>query len=125
MLNQFVILLCFSVTFYNNNNSILIYADNISPFLRGLLILVLLWNFFVRFQAFESSLRDVSTLLEAWDRTSGSVFLPESEKFDMEPDPVPITVNKKGLSSHRKFEKEKEKEKEKLKEVTNIWNLYW
>ena len=69
-----------------------------------------------RFQAFEHSQRDINTLFEAWDRTTGSVFISESEKSDMEQDTAPVPVGKKGLASHKKMEKEKEKEREKERE---------
>lgn len=69
-----------------------------------------------RFQAFDHSIRDINTLFEAWDRTTGSVFISESEKSDMEQDAVPVPVGKKGLASHKKMEKEKEKEREKERE---------
>lgn len=65
-----------------------------------------------RFQAFESCYRDIITLFEAWDRTTGSVFLSESEKSELEQDTVPLPVTKKGQTSHKKMEKEKEKTKE-------------
>eukprot|EP00794_Sanderia_malayensis_P018879 gene18879-20779_t len=69
-----------------------------------------------RFQAFDSSRSDIANILDAWDRTTGSVFIPESEKSDLDPESIPIPVIKKGQASHRKVDKEKEREKEKEKE---------
>lgn len=53
------------------------------------------------------------TLFEAWDRTTGSVFLSESEKSELEQDALPMPVTKKGQLMHKKAEKEKEREKSK------------
>ena len=70
-----------------------------------------------RFQKFETSLRDVSSLLENWDRSTGNVIRVETPKSENEPEITQTGSNKK--MRDKKGEKEKEKEKEKmLKEVS-------
>ena len=69
-----------------------------------------------RFQKFEVSLRDVSSLLENWDRSTGNVTRVDTPKSETEPEVTQTGSNKK--MRDKKGEKEKEREKEKmLKEV--------
>ena len=77
---------------------------------------------FGRFNAFETSLRDIDGLLQNWDRTTGAVVradTPKSENFE---DTLPApgstrrTRDKKDKEKELR-EREKEKEKEKAKEV--------
>lgn len=80
---------------------------------------------FRRFNAFETSLRDIDGLLQNWDRTTGTVVradTPKSENFD---DTLPApgstrrTRDKKDKEKELR-EREKEKEKEKAKEVGDL-----
>ena len=72
---------------------------------------------FLRFQRFETSLRDISSLLENWDRSTGNVVRVETPKSETEPEVTQTGSNKK--MRDKKSEKEKEKEK-MLKEVSNV-----
>ena len=69
-----------------------------------------------RFQAFDLCYRDITTLFEAWDRTTGSIYISESEKSELEQDVAPVQPTKKGQVGHKKGEKEREKEKERERE---------
>ena len=80
---------------------------------------------FDRFNAFETSLRDIDGLLQNWDRTTGTVVradTPKSENFD---DTLPApgstrrTRDKKDKEKELR-EREKEREKEKAKEVGGL-----
>ena len=71
---------------------------------------------FIRFQKFESSLRDVSSLLENWDRSTGNVVRVETPKSETEPEITQTGSNKK----MRDKKSDKEKEKEKILKEVNV-----
>ena len=78
---------------------------------------------FGRFNAFETSLRDIDGLLQNWDRSTGTVAradTPKSENFD---DFLPAPgLTRRGRDKKEKElrEREKEREKEKAKEVCDL-----
>lgn len=80
---------------------------------------------FGRFNAFETSLRDIDGLLQNWDRTTGTVVRPDTPKSENFDDTLPApgstrrTREKKDKEKELR-EREKEKEKEKAKEVGGL-----
>ena len=73
-----------------------------------------------RYTPFQNSLRDIYLVFDSWDRTTGNIASPESEKgeTDIEIPVAPsVSVAKK---SDKKHKNAAEKEKEKLKEVRVI-----
>ena len=71
--------------------------------------------FILRFQAFEQTLQEITSLFDAWDRTTGTVTVTTSTS-EGEPEPVPTMPGPK--SKAQPGHKKGEKEKDKLKDVS-------
>ena len=102
-------------------SSLRIYKNTLSASSGILIYVAAQLNFFFflylyRFRKFESSLRDVSLLLENWDRCTGNVIRVETPKSETEPEITQTGSNKKMRDKKGDKEKDKEKEKERERE---------
>ena len=101
---------------YEKLNSLRTFYGNIVVVVTSLLSSFFMFIFFSRFLRFEATLRDVSSLLESWDRSTGNIGRVDTPKSETEPEVTQTGSNKK--MRDKKGDREKERDKS-LKEVND------